>query len=110
MDRRVKTAIEIMHLEGDRNLQVREVAQRVNLSPWHFTRLFKAETAVSPKRYVRCLKITKAQELLSETFLSVKEIAANVGFGDRSHFSRDFKKMCGKAPSDFRARNIIKSS
>jgi AraC-like DNA-binding protein len=44
----------------------------------------------------------QAEALLSGSFLSVKEIAASVGVGDRSHFSRDFKKSYGHAPTRFR--------
>jgi len=105
VDRRIETAIRIMHVETHRNLPIAELAQRVNLSSWHFIRLFKAETSKSPKYYIRYLRMKQAEQLLSESFLSVKEIAAKVGFGDRSHFSRDFKRLFGQAPADFRANN-----
>ena len=102
MDRRIATAIRIIHRDRRSKLRVSELAKRVNLSVWHFTRLFKTETTVSPKHYIRYIKIKEAQGLLGKTYLSVKEIAAHVGFGDRSHFSRDFKKLCGQSPSNFR--------
>lgn len=105
MDRRIETAIRIMHVETHCNLPIAELAQRVNLSSWHFIRLFKAETSKSPKYYIRHLRMKQAEQLLSESFLSVKEIAAKVGFGDRSHFSRDFKRLFGQAPAAFRANN-----
>jgi transcriptional regulator GlxA family with amidase domain len=102
MDRRIAAAVRIIHLESDRNLLVRNVAQRVNLSLRHFMYLFKSETSVSPKHYMRALRITKARELLGESFLSIKQVATKVGFGDRSHFSRDFKSEYGQTPSEFR--------
>jgi AraC family transcriptional regulator len=102
VDRRIATAIRIMHRDRRRKLPVRDLAKQVHLSVWHFTRLFKAETSVSPSYYMRSIKVKEAQQLLDGTFLSVKEIAAHVGFGDRSHFSRDFKKLCGQSPSRFR--------
>ncbi len=104
MDPRVEHAVRIMHLNASHNVSIFQLARRLNLSPWYFAHLFKAETSVSPKHYMRDLKIREAQNLLRGSFLSVKEIAAKVGFGDRSHFSRDFKKLCGLSPSDFRAR------
>ncbi|HXW92315.1 MAG TPA: AraC family transcriptional regulator [Terriglobales bacterium] len=104
MDRRIETAIGIMREELHRNLPVRELASEVHLSPWHFIRLFKAETSVSPKQYVLDLKMRQAEQLLDESFLSVKEIAATLGFEDRSQFSREFKKLRGCAPTEIRAR------
>ena len=94
----------IMRERLHHNPRVRELAQRVHLSTWHFIRLFKAETSFSPKQYLRDLRMKEAQELLNQSFLSVKEIAVSLGFEDHSQFSRDFKRYCGCAPSEFRAR------
>lgn len=103
MDRRIETALGIIRDELHRNPQVRELAHHVHLSRWHFIRLFKAETSLSPKQYVRNLRMQHAEELLDQSFLSVKEIAARLGFEDRSQFSHDFKKLRGCAPTKFRA-------
>jgi transcriptional regulator GlxA family with amidase domain len=105
MDRRIETAIKMIHNDIHRNIPVRELAQQVRLSTGHFIRLFKAETSLSPKQYVRCLRMKQAEALLDESFLSVKEIAACLGIGDRSHFSRDFKKTYGRTPTIFRDRD-----
>jgi transcriptional regulator GlxA family with amidase domain len=105
MDRRIETAVKTIHTEIHRNVSVHELAQQVRLSTSHFIRLFKAETSLSPKQYVRCLRMEHAETLLNESFLSVKEIAASLGVGDRSHFSRDFKKQFGSAPANFRDRD-----
>lgn len=104
MDRRIDTAIQIMHGEINRNLPIGDLAERVHLSRWHFIHLFKAETSLTPKQYLLYLKMKRAEELLNGSFLSVKEIAANIGFGDRSHFSREFKKFRGVTPSEVRER------
>jgi transcriptional regulator GlxA family with amidase domain len=93
-----------MELEASRPLPISELARRVHLSPWYFIRLFKAETSVTPKQYLLGSRMKHAEALLGGSFLSVKEVAANVGFEDRSHFSRDFKKINGQAPTDFRIR------
>ncbi|MGC1294116.1 MAG: helix-turn-helix transcriptional regulator [Alloacidobacterium sp.] len=104
MDRRIEAAIETIHKEMQRNVPVHELAQQVRLSTGHFIRLFKTETSLSPKQYVRYLRMRHAEALLNGSFLSVKEIAASLGVGDRSHFSRDFKKIYGDAPTNFRDR------
>jgi AraC family transcriptional regulator len=104
MDRRIESAVKIIHGDIQRNIPVGELAQRVRLSIGYFIRLFKAETSLSPKQYVRCIRMKQAETLLDGSFLSVKEIAASLGAGDRSHFSRDFKKRYGRTPTTFRDR------
>lgn len=104
MDRRIEVALNLIHADSKRNIPVRELAQQVRLSTGHFIRLFKAETSLSPKQYVRCLRMKKAETLVHASFLSVKEIAACLGVGDRSHFSRDFKKFHGRTPASARYR------
>lgn len=105
MDARIQAAIRTMQNSKTQKLQVCDLARQVNLSPWHFMHLFRAETSVSPKRYLRNLKMKEAEALLKNSFLSVKEITSRVGFSDRSHFSRDFKNLFGHSPSEFRTRN-----
>jgi transcriptional regulator GlxA family with amidase domain len=107
MDRRVETTLKVIHEEIHRNIPVRELAQQVRLSTGHFIRLFKSETSLSPKQYMRCLRMKQAETLLHGSFLSVKEIAACLGVGDRSHFSRDFKKIHGRPPTSFRRRKAV---
>jgi transcriptional regulator GlxA family with amidase domain len=105
MDPRIQTAIQLMHGNKHRSLRICDLATHVNLSPWHFMHLFKAETSLTPKRYFRNLKMKEAETLLQDSFLSVKQITTLVGFNDRSHFSRDFKNVFGQNPSDFRTRH-----
>jgi transcriptional regulator GlxA family with amidase domain len=104
MDRRIEVALKVMHEEIHRNIPVCELAQQVRLSTGHFIRLFKAETSLSPKQYLRSLRMKQAETLIHASFLSVKEIAACLGVGDRSHFSRDFKKFHGHTPASSRYR------
>lgn len=104
MDRRIEATLKVIHEEIHRNIPVRELAAGVRLSTGHFIRLFKAETSLSPKQYVRWLRMKQAETLLRGSFLSVKEIAAKLGVGDRSHFTRDFKKFHGRTPTHGRYR------
>ena len=102
MDRRVATIIASMKADPKKPVTLRALARSVNLSPTHLCYLFRAETGTTPASYLKLLRITGAAELLSSTFLSVKEVAACVGFGDISHFSRSFKAAYGVTASDFR--------
>jgi AraC family transcriptional regulator, arabinose operon regulatory protein len=64
----------------------------VFLSPSRLAHLFKAETGVSPMRYLKTQRMQKAKLLLETTPLSIKEVMIYVGVNDKSHFIKDFKK------------------
>jgi AraC family transcriptional regulator len=101
MDKRVETAIELMRANGRHCLSVADLARIVGLSPWHFTHLFKTETSKSPKEYLKEVRMQKAQEMLTRTLLNPKEVVYALGLNDRSHFSREFKRLHGLTPKEF---------
>ena len=107
MDRRIERVIALMRDDITRGLPLREMARLVNLSPARLSYLFNSETGMSPARYLRSLRMSEAAILLSSTFLSIKEIMTRVGFKDESHFVRDFKRIHGATPTEYRKRNII---
>ena len=55
-----------------------------------------------PRRYIRLVQLRKAKRLLEESFLTVKEVAAEVGMNDISHFGREYKLHYGQTPSETR--------
>lgn len=57
-----------------------------------------------PIRYLRQLRMERAKQLLESSFLSVKEIAFQVGLNDESHFVRDFKSTYGYSPALYRSQ------
>ena len=102
MAERVKRVIERMQGDPSRNFSLGEMAESVNLSPPYFCSLFKSITGVPPAKYLKTLRMQQAATLLTTTFLSVKEIVCRVGFSDDSHFVRDFKRVYGVTPSEYR--------
>src|SRR5260221_1236134 len=104
MDPRVNAAISIMSWLFATQISLRAVSANVNLSPRRLAQLFKSETGVSPRQYLRTLRMQRARHLLQTSFLSVKEISFRSGLTDVSHFVRDFKKEHGVTPSQFRAQ------
>ena len=108
MDRRVQKIVALMEGNLHQDLSLNRLACMVNLSPSRLSHLFKSETGLAPKCYLDHLRISKAQELLRSTFLSVKEIRIKVAGGDQSHFSRQFKKHAGLSPTEFRRRESLK--
>jgi len=104
IDRRIRAVVEHLHANLCARTSVADLARAVNMSRWHFCHLFKIEMSQSPSHYMGTLRMREAQRMLSETFLSVKEIRAKLGNIDRSHFSREFKNFCGLTPTEFRKR------
>jgi AraC family transcriptional regulator len=101
-DIRVRRVVEFMmaHLEDDIGLD--ELAASTNLSPFHFSRMFKATTGVPPHRYLGNLRLERAKELLAGTSLSVAEVAAAAAFSTAANFSRAFKQFTGVTPLEYR--------
>src|SRR5688572_13000156 len=85
-------------------LSLAEFAQSVNLSIWRLCHIFKSDVGMPPIRYLRQLRMERAKNLLESSFLSVKEIAFQVGLNDESHFVRDFKATYGYSPALYRSR------
>lgn len=85
-------------------LSLTEFAQSVNLSVWRLCHIFKTDVGMPPIRYLRLLRMERAKDLLESSFLSVKEIAFQVGLNDESHFVRDFKSTYGFSPALYRSR------
>ncbi|HWW75732.1 MAG TPA: helix-turn-helix domain-containing protein [Pyrinomonadaceae bacterium] len=78
------------------------LAAQAGLSRFHFQRLFKAATGVSPSHYHIDLRINEARRLLRETRMSVVDVALEVGYANPSHFARLFRRETGLSPSDYR--------
>ena len=85
-------------------LSLTDFAQSVNLSVWRLCHIFKSDVGMPPIRYLRLLRMERAKGLLESSFLSVKEIAYQVGLNDESHFVRDFKSTYGYSPALYRSR------
>ncbi|WP_026494443.1 AraC family transcriptional regulator [Butyrivibrio sp. WCD3002] len=81
---------------------VTSMAKYCNLSEGYFSHYFKEKMGVSPMKYLANLRIEKAKFLLSESDISVSNIAASLGFSDVLYFSRIFKKAVGESPTAFR--------
>ena len=61
---------------------------------------------MTPSNYIALLRIQKAKEMLSNTELPIKEVAAACGFEDAYYFSNFFKKQFGISPTSFRRSTL----
>lgn len=87
-------------------LSVHQIASEVNLSPSHFSRVFRSTTGFSPHEYIMLHRIDEAKALLQSTALSVKEIAFQVGYKSEVNFIMAFTDKTGLSPTQFR-KNIL---
>jgi len=110
MAERVKRVIELMQGDPSRTLSLEKMAESVNLSAPYFCYLFKTITGVPPAKYLKSLRMQHAATLLTNTFLSVKEVVRRVGLTDESHFVRDFKRLYGVTPSEYRNGALLSDS
>jgi transcriptional regulator GlxA family with amidase domain len=95
---------EYINTHLDSGLRNAELAASLGLSVSHFSRSFARSAGTTPHNYVIRLRLSRAQELLTETDLALTEIALTTGFADQSHFSRRFLHSVGLQPKAFRKR------
>src|SRR5690349_17471012 len=91
-------ALEMIHDDLRTNFSLKELARAVNLSPFHFSRAFKRVIGLPPHQYVLKLRVQLAKQLLTDTALSISEVAYQLGFYDQSHFTYHFKRLAGITP------------
>lgn len=81
---------------------IAELARACSLSPYHFIRLFRACTGLTPVAYRTKIAMEKAERLLAETEMPVKAISSALGYSDPLYFSRVFTAYTGSSPTAYR--------
>ena len=84
------------------DVSLQSAAEHVQLSPFHFLRLFSAVLGVTPHQYLVRARLRRAARLLIETRQSVTDVALEAGFADLSNFVRTFHRAAGASPGHFR--------
>ncbi len=93
--------------EANRPWRVSELAALIDLSVPQLFRRFKQATGTSPIGWLRQERVTQAKRHLLETGAPIKSIARLVGYSDALYFSRDFKRLVGFSPRDYRLRERL---
>lgn len=101
-DPRVAHVIDLIEKCPSADLLVSRLAQAVNLSASRLQRIFVLSTGLTLARYIKGVRMRRADDLVCGTFLTIKEIVAAVGLHDESHFVRDFKTSYGFTPTERR--------
>jgi AraC family transcriptional regulator len=92
---------EYIHGALGEKITLTELATIAGVSRFHFSRLFKQSTGLSPMAYVERSRMDLAQSLIRSGQHSLVEIALMVGFADQSHFSRRFRRHMRCTPTQF---------
>lgn len=87
----------------DQAIDLEDLAAVAHLSKFHFSKRYKSLTGYSPIKHFLHMKIEYACQLLDATEMSVKAIAAKLGYNDPLYFSRLFSRTMGMSPRDYRS-------
>jgi AraC-like DNA-binding protein len=99
----VRHAMNYLRDHHRRPINIKEVAAGFSLSREHFSRLFHAETGMTPARCLRDLRLKTARQLLAGTQMPIGDVADNSGFASTSHFCRAFRSAFGESPTSVRS-------
>ncbi|MFY2152997.1 AraC family transcriptional regulator [Mammaliicoccus sciuri] len=98
----VYKAQDFMNLNFSSSISINDIANHVNLSDFHFCRLFKKVSGYTPKQYLREVRINKSKTMLQTTKKTISEISTSCGFNSETYFVTNFKKYTNMTPTEFR--------
>lgn len=102
LEKAVRRVIETMREHLGDDLTIDDMARTAMFSKFHFSRVFRQVTGVSPGRFLSALRLQEAKRLLLSTSLSVADISIQVGYSSVGTFSSRFKSCVGLAPTTYR--------
>lgn len=101
---KISYVIQKMNKEYQVNYALEDYASMCNMSKYHFLRVFREITGVSPFEYKNSIKLDHAKEQILDTTIPINEIAENTGFTSPAYFCEAFKKRFGMSPSQYRKK------
>lgn len=101
--RKVNSILQYMQQHYSEKITLETAAERINLSKFYFTRIFKQYTGQTFYDYLNVLRIKASEDLLKNTSTPISYIASACGYYSISSFNRSFHKIKGCTPSEFRS-------
>jgi len=96
--RKLKLVLDYIQTHITEEITLAQMSQIADLSPFHFSRIFKESVGVSPNRYVNQCRVEKAKRLLEQQQISISQVSAACGYSNPSYFIRQFRKIMGVTP------------
>lgn len=90
----------------EKKISLEDISHASLLSPYHLSRIFKAQLGISPHAYLNSVRLEAAKRLLLTTQLSVQSISDRIGFSNVNILIRLFKNAAGMTPTAFRSKNF----
>lgn len=100
----LERAIEYVDANYANTFRIADLAQVCHMSETHFRRIFQEKMNMTPVEYVNFVRIRKACELIDKTDISMEEVAGKVGFVTPSTFNRNFRRIVGTSPYQWKKR------
>ena len=107
---RVGNVIGALENDFSKDWKLDELLKIAHMSRSNLMRVFRKATGQTPIEYLVRLRIQRAMELLNSTDLSITEVAMEVGFNDSNYFTRQFRRILGESPRQFRTQQQAKNS
>ncbi len=101
--RQLQQVLDYIEAYLDQDLRLEQLAQLLDISQFHFSRLFKQSLGSSPHQYLIQQRVERAKKLLKQTEQSITDIALICGFSSHSHLSKQFRQVTGMTPKAYRA-------
>jgi AraC family carnitine catabolism transcriptional activator len=101
-DPRLKQVVQAMESHCEDVLRIEDLAEAAGVSQRQLERLFRAEQGCSPVQFYLRLRLERAEQLLTYTRMSVRDVGVACGFSSLAQFSRQFKGQFGLPPSRMR--------
>ncbi len=99
---RIQRLMRALRADIARNWQIEDMADISSLSASQLHRQFRQKTGTTPMDWMRHERMNLAKRRLTESEAKISAVALSCGYGDPYHFSRDFRRIAGQSPSEFR--------
>jgi AraC family transcriptional regulator len=99
---KLKQAIDYINSHLGENLSLAAVSGELKISQFHFCRLFKKSTGMTPHSYLIQQRVERSKQLLKQKGCTINQIADECGFANPSHFANHFRQQTGISPKQFR--------